>query len=89
MKNLIYLTANTVSHYMTFLMVFTFFRMFMSLFAVSETPTKAEHFVCSVTEPIVFPIRYILGKSEMFQSIPIDFSLVITLMLLLTIKMFV
>ena len=56
---------------------------------VSETPSKFELFIYSVTEPLVFPMRCILMRSETFQSIPMDFSLIFTVIILSIINLFV
>lgn len=69
-------------------MTLTFIRMFMSIIP-SDSPSKFELFIFSTTEPLVFPVRAILMRSETFQSIPVDFSLIITLIILSVVNMFV
>ncbi len=59
----------------------------MSYF-VQETSSKPVLFIYSVTEPIVYPVRSVLMKNEFFQSIPVDFSITITFLILSFISFF-
>ncbi len=58
-------------------------------FFVTETPSKPVLFIYSVTEPVVFPVRSFLMKFELFQSIPIDFSITITALIINVLLFFV
>lgn len=88
MENILTLIERTVSLYIFILMTLTFIRMFMSIIP-SDSPSKFELFIFSATEPLVLPVRSILMRSETFQSIPVDFSLIITLIILSVVNMFV
>jgi uncharacterized protein YggT (Ycf19 family) len=68
-------------------MFLLFIRAFMSYF-VQETSSKPVLFIYSVTEPIVYPVRSVLMKNEFFQSIPVDFSITITFLILSFISFF-
>jgi uncharacterized protein YggT (Ycf19 family) len=87
MENVITLLARTVSLYMFVMMSLIMLRFFISLMSV-ESPSKFELFVYSATEPLVFPVRCFLMNFETFQSIPIDFSLAFTLIILSILRLF-
>ncbi len=87
MENIIILIARTVSLYLFIMMSLMLIRMFMNLVA-SESPSKLELFIFSATEPLVFPVRCILMRSETFQSIPMDFSLIVTVIILSILNFF-
>ncbi|MBE6649017.1 MAG: hypothetical protein E7614_05800 [Ruminococcaceae bacterium] len=88
MRNILLLLSNTVSLYLMILFVFLMLRAIMSFF-ISETPSKPSLFIYSVTEPVVFPVRSFLMKFELFQSIPIDFSIMITALIINVLLFFV
>jgi uncharacterized protein YggT (Ycf19 family) len=85
MENIIRLIENTVSLYILILFIFTMLRMFIMM-ASTENQSKFETFVFSTTEPVVFPVRMILSRFEIFQAIPIDCSLMVTSFILLFVK---
>ncbi len=60
----------------------------MSLF-VNESNSKPVLFVYSATEPVIFPVRNFLMHFEFFQSIPVDFSVTITVFILWFVTMFI
>jgi YggT family protein len=87
MKNILFLITNTVSAYISILTFLLFIRAFMSFF-IQETNSKPVLFIYSVTEPVIYPVRSALMKIEFFQTLPIDFSIMITLFLLSFLRMF-
>ncbi len=87
MKNIIYLLSSTVSLYVFVLMTLMILRVFISLMA-SDSPSKFELFIYSATEPVVFPVRCVLMQFEAFQSIPFDFSLAFTMIILSMLRLF-
>ena len=55
-------------------------RCIMSLFASEES--KIYMFCCAVTEPVVAPVRALLGRIPLLENSPIDFSFMATYLLL-------
>jgi YggT family protein len=43
-------------------------------------------FVCSLTEPIILPVRSLLERSSVVQSMPLDISFLVTMILLTVIQ---
>ena len=39
-------------------------------------------FLYAITEPVIYPMRVLLGRSELVQSIPIDIPFFVTMMLI-------
>jgi uncharacterized protein YggT (Ycf19 family) len=59
-------------------------RVVYPLFASEEG--AAYSFIYATTEPILMPVRAVLNKSEVFSSIPVDFSTIFAFVILFFIK---
>ena len=57
-------------------------RALMSWFSPDED-NKIARFLFAVTEPFVYPIRKLLSKFEFFNSVPIDMSFFVAMMILI------
>ncbi len=81
---LIYLIMNSVLLFLSAISVMIIIRVLYPLFALEEG--AAFSFVYATTEPIVMPVRAVLDRSEVFSSIPVDFSGVFAFVILFLIK---
>ncbi|HBL84207.1 MAG: hypothetical protein A2Y17_07870 [Clostridiales bacterium GWF2_38_85] len=77
--------SNTVLAALFILGVFLFVRVFVNFLMLEGSPI--EQFLYVFTEPVVSPVRNKLAKSEFFSSIPADFSVQFTLIVLMFVYM--
>ena len=82
MNNIAGILANSVVALLYALQFFMFGRAVMAWFSPDED-NKFAQFLFAVTEPIVYPIRCLLGKIEFFSSIPVDMSFVVAMVVLM------
>jgi len=82
--NFIYLIMGTVLLYLSALSLMLVIRVVYPLFASEEG--AAYSFIYATTEPILMPVRAVLNKSEVFSSIPVDFSTIFAFVILFFIK---
>ncbi|MDD2269949.1 MAG: YggT family protein [Eubacteriales bacterium] len=80
------LLAQTVDIIISILVMMLFLRIMIGLFA--SEGSLVEQFLGIFTEPVVYPVRKLLAKSEFFSSIPIDYSMQIALLALVIISFF-
>lgn len=64
-----------------FLILCMFARAISSWFPTSDE-NRLIRFLYIMTEPVIYPMRVLLGKSELVQSIPIDLPFLATMMVL-------
>ena len=50
--------------------------------------SKIYLFVCLITEPLIIPVRFLLVKFNLLQNSPIDWSFMLTYLLISVIRMF-
>ncbi len=74
----------TVLLYLSALSLMLVIRVVYPLFASEEG--AAYSFIYATTEPILMPVRAVLNKSEVFSSIPVDFSTIFAFVILFFIK---
>ena len=75
-----YLLSQVVDIIISVLIFMLFARIMISLF-MSDGST-VESFLTIFTEPVVSPMRKVLAKSEFFSSIPVDYSMQLSLLVL-------
>jgi len=80
----VYVTMSTVLLYLSVLSMMLVIRVLYPLFAVEEG--AAFSFIYATTEPLIMSVRSVLYKSELFSSMPIDFSNVFAFILLFLIR---
>ena len=78
------LMAQTVDIILAVITMMLFIRIMTGLFAAEGS--LIEHFFSIFTEPVVSPVRKVLAKTELFSSIPVDYSMQITLFVLVFIS---
>ena len=81
-----FLLSTTAVLMLIVLMVLLFIRIFVSFLMLEGS--SVEKFLFILTEPIVSPMRKTLEKSEFFSSIPVDFSMQFTLLIILLVYTF-
>ena len=82
MDNIIRVLAGSVVAVLYALQFLMFGRAIMSWFSPDED-NKLAQFLFAATEPIVYPIRQLLGKIEFFSSMPVDMSFVVAMVVLM------
>lgn len=73
--------AGTVSAFLMVLILCMFARAITSWFPIDEE-SPVIRFLYAITEPVIYPMRVLLGRSELVQSIPIDIPFFLTMMLI-------
>lgn len=79
-NTLIYLVVSLVRAILSTVMISMLIRSILSLFMMTENKFSA--LVFYITEPFVIPVRLLMEKLNLFQGTPIDFSFMITVILL-------
>ncbi|MCL2813053.1 MAG: YggT family protein [Oscillospiraceae bacterium] len=82
MNNIINVVANSVVALLYALQFLMFGRAVMSWFSPDED-NKLAQFLFAATEPLVYPIRQLLNKSDFFSNMPIDMSFVVAMVVLM------
>lgn len=77
----LYILTGTVSIYLTVLMLCMFARAISSWFPVNDD-SPVIRFLYAITEPVIYPVRAVLGRSELVQSIPIDVPFFVTMIII-------
>lgn len=80
MATLIYLFKNLVLVFLSALELAMFLRAITSWFIMDDN--KFTDFLYFVTEPFIYPVRRFLEKMNWLQGLPIDFSFMITFMII-------
>ena len=86
MDTAIYLIKSVVQAIFASVMIAMLIRSLMSLFMLDDN--KFANVVFYITEPFIVPVRILLEKLNLFQATPIDFSFMITVLLLGIVSMF-
>ncbi len=73
-------------YYFILVMQFLLLVRAVSSFFVADEENAFIRFLFYATEPIVFPIRALLYKSESVRNFPIDFSIMLTMLVLTLIE---
>ena len=82
MNNIINIVANSVVALLYALQFLMFGRAVMTWFAPDED-NKLAQFLFMTTEPLVYPIRQLLNKIELFSNMPVDMSFVVAMIVLM------
>ena len=64
-----------------------FLRVLLSIFGMDEEGLLARILFC-LTEPILVPVRMLLSRFGLGEDLPVDFSPMITMMLLMILSLF-
>lgn len=81
MTALLYILSAVASMLISILLLLMFIRAILSWFPMDED-SAFFNFLYGVTEPFIMPVRMILERFELFRSLPIDMSFLITAMIL-------
>lgn len=81
MSQILYLIVRAVNYLVTALQIMMVLRAILSWFPMDEENVFI-HFIHTVTEPMVAPIRSLMSKSRFFASSMFDFSFIATYLLL-------
>ena len=80
MNTVLLILAATVTIYLTAL------RVLYPFFSAAED-SKAYSFLYATTEPFLMPVRGVLSRIEFFASSPVDFTYIITVMLVMVVQL--
>ena len=86
MDILYFLIEGVVAVFLTALLTAMFLRAILSWFIMDEN--KFTNFLYAVTEPFIYPVRRFLERMNWLQNSPIDFSFMITFLLLSFLSIF-
>lgn len=81
MATVIYIVCNVVFYFLSVLEVCMLLRALLSWF-ITDEDSKIVRFLFYVTEPVIFPVRALLERSEKIRNLPIDISFLVTVLLL-------
>ena len=82
MDNIVNIVANSVLALLYALQFLMFGRAIMSWFSPDED-NRLARFLFAATEPLVYPVRQLLNKFEMFRNVPIDMSFIAVMAILI------
>ncbi len=85
MELFLYLVINLVDSFLTLILLAMLVRSVMSWF-MPDDENKFFIFICTITEPFVYPLRTLFERKGWFQGIPIDASFFCTAMLIMLIQ---
>jgi len=85
LETILALIAQTVLTIIVALQLLMMARAIMS-WVVPDEDNKIYSFVIAVTEPVIAPVRMLIERFELFRSVPIDVSFIITYIILLIIQ---
>jgi len=80
--SIIYIVVNLVVAILYAMQFFMFGRAIMSWISPDED-NKITQFLFIVTEPLVYPIRQLLNKLNLFSNLPIDMSFMFAMVILI------
>lgn len=73
-----YLIINLVQLILSFLELVLFLNALISWFPIFDEGSVFAQLLYRISEPILYPARLLVAKSEMLSSLPIDISYIIT-----------
>ena len=79
MEALIFIVKNAATLLLSFIQIAMLVRAILSWFPIDN---RFVDFVCSVTEPFVYPIRRLFEKLGWFQGLPVDISFMVSYLLI-------
>ena len=77
--------AATVTFYLTALTFMMVLRVLYPFFSAADS--RAYSFLYATTEPFLMPVRGVLSRIEFFASSPVDFTYIITVMLVMVVQL--
>ena len=86
MSTVLLILAATVTIYLTALTFMMVLRVLYPFFSAAED-RKAYSFLYATTEPFLMPVRGVLSRIEFFASSPVDFTYIITVMLVMVVQL--
>ena len=78
MLYILYFVINLVQLILSFLQLALFLSALISWFPAFDEGSVFAQLLYRITEPLLYPARLLVSKSEMFSSLPIDMSYIIT-----------
>lgn len=81
METFLYILYNCVFYFLMVLEFCMLIRALLSWF-ITDEESGIVRFFFYVTEPVIFPVRALLERSEKIRNLPIDISFLVTLLLL-------
>ena len=78
---MLYVVSTTIHLMLNMVMLAMTLRAILSLFAVAPE-NKLYAISYMISEPIIVPVRFLFYKLNLFQSIPLDISFLVTYLLL-------
>ncbi len=84
MSIVVYVIANTVYYLIMAMQIMLLVRAVLSW--VSDEDSALSRFFYYATEPILFPVRSLLDRSETIRNMPIDISYMVAMLILIVIQ---
>ena len=81
----LYLVVSLVDSFLSLIILAMLVRSIMSWFMM-DGESKIYIFLCTITEPFIYPIRALFERMNWFQGMPIDVSFFCTAILLLLVQ---
>lgn len=85
LETCVYLLTTSVQIFLSALLFMMFLRAICSWFTAPDSGLA--HFLNTVTEPFITPVRYLMAKFNLLQDSPMDFSFMITYLLIWMVSM--
>ena len=81
MHMLLYILGSTLSLLLSILELLMLGRAILSWFPIDEDNALVQ-FLYGITEPVIYPVRVLLERFDLFQGLPIDMAFFFTFILI-------
>lgn len=81
MYTLLYILSSTLSLLLSILELLMLGRAILSWFPIDEDSALVQ-FLYGITEPVIYPVRMLLERFDLFQGLPIDMAFFFTFILI-------
>ncbi len=81
MHTLLYILTSTLSLLLSILELLMLGRAILSWFPIDEDNALVQ-FLYGITEPVIYPVRMLLERFDLFQGLPIDMAFFFTFILI-------
>lgn len=81
MYTLLYILSSTLSLLLSILELLMLGRAILSWFPIDEDSALVR-FLYGITEPVIYPVRMLLERFDLFQGLPIDMAFFFTFILI-------
>lgn len=81
LHTLLYILSSTISLLLGILELLMLGRAIISWFPIDEDNALAQ-FLYGITEPVIYPVRVLLERLDLFQGLPIDMAFLFTYILI-------